>query len=213
MAKVARAKSRSRWLQEHFKDPYVQRAQQEGYRSRAVYKLKEIQSRDQLIKPGMTVIELGAAPGGWSQYLNQLVGKNGIVIALDILPMEILPGVIVIQGDFREQQVLDQLLVTLGERKADLVISDMAPNISGIKAVDQPRSMYLAELTLDFAGQCLKTDGDLLLKVFQGEGFDALRRELQACFAKVFSRKPRSSRPRSPEIYLLAKNYRPTGKV
>lgn len=213
MAKVARAKSRSRWLQDHLKDPYVQLAQQEGYRSRAVYKLKEMQARDRFIKPGMTVIELGAAPGGWSQYLSQVVGKNGTVIATDILPMESLPGIVFIQGDFRDQQVLNHVLATLGERKADLVISDMAPNISGIKAVDQPRSMYLAELTFDLARHCLVTEGNLLLKVFQGEGFDTLRRELQVNFAKVFSRKPRSSRPRSPEIYLLAKNYQPTGKV
>jgi 23S rRNA (uridine2552-2'-O)-methyltransferase len=205
---MARSKSSSRWLREHFKDEYVKRAQQAGYRSRAVFKLKEIQEKDRLLHPGMTVVDLGAAPGGWAQFVAEMVGQQGTVIAVDILPMAPLKGVEFIQGDFREQEVLDQLLTALADRPVDLVISDMAPNSSGIKAVDQPSGMYLAELTLDFARQCLKPQGSLLMKVFQGEGFDALVKELRGEFASVVSRKPKSSRARSPEIYLLARNYR-----
>jgi 23S rRNA (uridine2552-2'-O)-methyltransferase len=208
MLKMARTKTSSRWLREHFADEFVKRAQQEGYRSRAVYKLKEIQEKDRLIKSGMTIIDLGAAPGGWSQFAAQVVGERGKVIALDILPLVPLAGVGFIQGDFREQAVLDQLLAMLAGVKVDLVISDMAPNTSGVKVVDQARGMYLAELVLDFAKQCLKSGGDLLIKVFQGEGFDALLKELRISFAVVASRKPKSSRSRSPELYLLARNYR-----
>lgn len=213
MPKVAQKNNRSRWLQAHRSDPYVKSAKYEGYRSRAVYKLKEINDRDKLLKSSMTVIDLGAAPGGWSQLVSQIVGKNGTIIAIDVLPMEPVTGVTFIQGDFRDQSVLDQLLATLTGRAADLVISDMAPNISGIKAVDQTRSMYLAELTVDLASVSLKKGGNLLVKVFQGEGFDALRRDLQNRFATVVTRKPKSSRPQSSEIYLLAKNYRASSNI
>ncbi len=213
MLKVTRKKNRSRWLQEHLSDPFVKSAKYQGYRSRAVYKLKEINDRDHLIKPGMTVIDLGAAPGGWSQLISQIIGNDGMIIAVDILPMEPVTGVAFIQGDFRDQAVLDQLLAALTGRAADLVISDMAPNISGIKTVDQTRSLYLAELTVDLAKLSLKKGGNLLVKVFQGEGFDALRRELQNRFATVAVRKPKSSRPQSPEIYLLAKNYRASSNI
>lgn len=198
--------SSRRWLKEHFDDEYVKRSRQEGYRSRAVYKLKEIQEKDHLLRPGMTVIDLGAAPGGWSQVAAQLVGERGRVIALDILPMEPLPGVEVLEGDFREQEVLDALLATLGGQTVDLVISDMAPNISGMKAVDQPRAMYLAELAVDLARQVLKPGGDLLFKAFQGEGLDALTKDLRESFRQVLIRKPKASRARSREVYVLARN-------
>lgn len=206
---MARSRSSGRWLKEHFDDPYVKRAQEEGYRSRAVYKLKEIQERDRLIRPGMTVVDLGAAPGGWSQLAARLVGGRGGVIALDILPMDPLSGVDFIEGDFREEAVLERLKETLRGRAVDLVISDMAPNISGVRAVDQPRAMYLVELVVDFARQSLKPEGDLLVKVFQGEGFEPLLRQLRQDFVSVVSRKPASSRARSSELYLLARNYRP----
>lgn len=204
---MSRSKSSARWLREHFNDEYVRRAQQAGYRSRAIYKLKEIQEKDHVFRPGMTVVDLGAAPGGWSQFAVQMVGERGTVVALDILPMDALVGVEFVQGDFREQEVLDQLLNVLDGRPVDLVISDMAPTISGIKAVDQPRGIYLSELALDFARQVLKPGGHLLIKAFQGEGFDALLRELRTDFASAVSRKPRASRSRSSEIYLLARNY------
>lgn len=205
---MARSKSSARWLREHFTDEYVKRAQQDGYRSRAVYKLLEIHEKDRLLRPGLTVVDLGAAPGGWSQLAARWVGGQGRVIALDILPMESLPNVEFIVGDFRETAVLDQLLAALDGRPVDLVLSDMAPNTSGIKAVDQPSSLYLAELALDFARQCLKPGGDLLVKAFQGEGFDQFLKELRAAFATVAPRKPRASRARSAEQYLLARNYR-----
>lgn len=205
---MARGKSSARWLREHFTDEYVKRAQKEGYRSRAVYKLLEIHEKDRLLRPGLTVVDLGAAPGGWSQLAAQLVGGRGAVIALDLLPMEPLPGVGFIQGDFRETAVLERLLEMLNGRPVDLVISDMAPNTSGVKAVDQPRGMYLAELALDFARQCLRPGGDLLVKVFQGEGFDAFLKNLRAAFTTVAPRKPKASRARSAERYLLARNYR-----
>jgi len=204
---MSRSKSSARWLREHFTDEYVRLAREQGYRSRAVFKLVEIQDRDRIVKPGMTVIDLGAAPGSWSQFAVQQVGRQGKVIALDILPMEPLAAVEFIEGDFREQETLDRLLALLTGRPVDLVISDMAPNTSGIKAVDQPRGIYLAELALDLARQCLRPGGDLLLKAFQGEGFDNLLRELRRSFATVSSRKPKASRPRSPEAYLLARNY------
>ena len=205
---MARSKSSARWLREHFTDEYVKRAQEEGYRSRAAYKLLEIQEKDRLLRPGLTVVDLGAAPGGWSQLAARLVGGQGAVIALDVLPMEPLAGVEFIQGDFRETEVLERLMAMLNGRPVDLVISDMAPNTSGIKAVDQPRGMYLAELALDFAGQCLRSGGDLLVKVFQGEGFDPFLKSLRAGFATVAPRKPKASRARSAERYLLARNYR-----
>lgn len=205
---MARTKSSRRWLREHFQDPYVQRAQQEGYRSRAVYKLLEIQERDGLIRPGMTVVDLGAAPGGWSQVARALVGPKGRVVATDILDMAPLEGVEFLQGDFREQAVLERLLALLGEARADLVISDMAPNMSGINAVDQPAAMYLAELALDLARTILRPGGGFLVKLFQGEGSDAFLAELRRSFAGVTIRKPKASRPRSREVYVLARNYR-----
>lgn len=205
---MARSKSSARWLREHFTDEYVKRAQQEGYRSRAVYKLLEIHEKDRLFRPGLTVVDLGAAPGGWSQLAARLVGGQGQVIALDILPIEPLPGVECITGDFREAAVLDQLLATLDGRSVDVALSDMAPNTSGVKAVDQPAVMYLAELALDFVQQRLRPGGDFLVKVFQGEGFDAYLKALRAAFTTVTPRKPRASRARSAEQYLLARNYR-----
>ena len=205
---MARSKSSARWLREHFTDEYVKRAQQDGYRSRAVYKLLEIHEKDRLLRPGLAVVDLGAAPGGWSQLATRLVGGQGRVMALDILPMESLPSVEFIEGDFRETAVLDQLLAALDGRPVDLVLSDMAPNTSGIKAVDQPSSLYLAELALDFARQCLKPGGDFLVKAFQGEGFDRFLKELRVAFATTAPRKPRASRARSAEQYLLARNYR-----
>ena len=205
---MTRSKSSARWLREHFTDEYVKRAQQEGYRSRAAYKLLEIHEKDHLLRPGLTVVDLGAAPGGWSQLAARLVGGQGAVIALDILPMEPLPGVTFIAGDFREAAMLEQLLNALNGRPVDLVISDLAPNTSGVKAVDQPRGMYLAELALDFARRALRPGGDFLTKAFQGEGFDAFLRELRGAFATVAIRKPRASRARSAEQYLLARNYR-----
>lgn len=204
---MSRSKSSTRWLKEHFDDEYVRRAQQEGRRSRAIYKLIEIQQKDQLLKPGMTVIDLGAAPGGWSEYAAQQVGAKGRVIALDILAMEPVPGVHFIHGDFREETVLQGLLEVIGTDKADLVLSDMAPNISGMGAVDIPRAYYLAELALDLAQQVLKPGGGLLVKLFQGEGFDAYQRNLKQGFKKVVMRKPKASRARSREIYALATGY------
>ncbi|MDP1707576.1 MAG: 23S rRNA (uridine(2552)-2'-O)-methyltransferase RlmE [Gammaproteobacteria bacterium] len=204
---MARTKSSGRWLKEHFTDPYVKQAQQAGYRSRAVYKLLEINARDRLLHPGMTVVDLGAAPGGWSQVVTGVIGSQGRVIALDILPMEPLPGVTFIQGDFTEQSALDSLLEALHEEPAGLVMSDMSPNISGLRSVDQPRAIYLAELALELARKVLAPGGDLLMKVFQGEGFDALRKQLLGSFKQVHVRKPAASRPRSREVYLLARNY------
>lgn len=202
---MARTKSSRRWLKEHFDDPYVKRAQQEGLRSRAVYKLMELQQRDRLLRPGATVVDLGAAPGGWSEYARQCVGSAGSVWALDILPMEPIEGVEFIQGDFREAEIAAQLGAAIGERKIDLVMSDMAPNISGVSVVDQSRAMYLCELALDLARQYLAHEGDLVLKAFQGEGFDAFAKLLRADFGKVLFRKPKASRPRSREVYVLAR--------
>lgn len=204
---VAKSKSSRRWLKEHENDPFVQRARQAGYRSRAVYKFLEINDKDRLVKPGMTVVDLGAAPGGWSQVVAGMVGPKGRVIAMDILPMEPLANVAFLQGDFREQEVLDQLLAMIGDHGVDLVISDMAPNVSGMEAVDQPRAMYLAELALDMARQVLNPGGDVLVKVFQGVGFDEYLRDMRACFATVITRKPKASRPRSKEVYLLARGF------
>ena len=192
-------------MKEHFDDEFVKRAQREGYRSRAVFKLEEIQRKDHILKPGMSVVDLGAAPGGWSQYALGLVGRKGRVVAMDILPMEPLPGVAFVQGDFREETVLEVLLNRLNGREIDLVMSDIAPNITGVDAVDQPRAMYLAELAVDFADRVLRPGGDLLVKLFQGEGFDPLLRDLRARYDKVVMRKPRASRPRSREVYVLAK--------
>jgi len=195
-------------MQEHFEDKYVKAAQAQGYRSRAVFKLKEIQDKDQLIKPGMNIIDLGAAPGGWSQYARQLMGKKNKLIALDILPMEPLGDVDFIQGDFREQAVLDQLHATLQGAPVSLVMSDMAPNMSGNKGVDQPCAIYLGELALDTAKAVLSKDGSFLVKLFHGEGFEAFHHEVQRYFAKVVIRKPKASRPRSNEVYILAKGFK-----
>lgn len=213
---MARSKSSQRWLKEHFSDPFWQQAQKEGYRSRAVYKLKEMDEKERLLKPGMAVVDLGAAPGGWSQWAAQRVGRKGMVIGLDLLPIHPMEGCHFLQGDFREQEVLDALLATLEERQVDIVMSDMAPNTSGVKAVDIPRSLYLSELALDFAHQVLKPDGDLLIKVFQGEGFDAFLKEVRLHFTRVQLKKPQASRGRSVEVYVLARGYRgnttePTG--
>ena len=202
-----RSKSSRRWLDEHFDDAYVKKAQKHGYRSRAAFKLLELQNKDRFIKPGETIVDLGAAPGGWSQVAAELAGNTGRVIALDILPIEPITGVECLQGDFTEQKVFDQLLATIGSNKAGLVLSDMAPNISGIKAVDQPKSIYLAELAVDLAQKVLVNQGDLLIKVFQGEGFDELLRQIRALFNKVIIRKPQASRSRSREVYILARGY------
>ena len=205
---MARSKTSQRWLREHFDDEYVKRAQQEGYRSRAVYKLQEIQQRDRLLRPGMTVVDLGAAPGGWTQYAADVVGKSGRVVASDILAMEPIPEVTILEGDFREPAVLEQLLEIIGEGGADLVMSDMAPNMSGVDAVDQPRGMYLAELAADLARTVLKPGGDFLVKLFQGTEFDDYVRALRGEYDKVSIRKPKASRPRSREVYAVARGLK-----
>ena len=202
---MARTKSSRRWLKEHFDDEFVKRAQREGFRSRAVYKLDEIQQRDRIIRPGMTIVDLGAAPGGWSQYALGLIGRKGRIVAMDILPLDPLPGVEFVQGDFRDEAVLEQLLQTVQGQPIDLVMSDIAPNITGVDAVDQPRAMYLAELATDFADKVLRPGGDLLVKLFQGEGFDDLVRDLSSRYDKVVIRKPKASRSRSREVYALAR--------
>jgi len=204
---MAKSKSSKGWLKEHFDDEYVRRSQQDGYRSRAIYKLIEIDKKDRLIKPGMTIIDLGAAPGGWSEYCVKKLGKNGTVVALDILPMEPIEDVTIIQGDFREDAVFEKLMAVMNNERADLVISDMAPNISGMESVDMPRAYYLCELALDFARQVLKPGGGLLVKLFQGEGFEAYNKELKASFSRVVMRKPKASRARSREIYALATGF------
>ncbi|MDR5893911.1 23S rRNA (uridine(2552)-2'-O)-methyltransferase RlmE [Halomonas mongoliensis] len=196
------------WLKEHFDDQYVQRSWQDGYRSRASYKLLELDDKDRLFKPGMTVIDLGAAPGGWSQVAAEKVGSEGVVIASDILEMDALAGVDFIQGDFTEESVLEAILAALGERPVDLVMSDMAPNMSGMAAIDQPQAMYLVELALDLAGQTLRPGGTFLAKVFQGEGFDEYLKTLRERFTRVVTRKPEASRARSREVYLLAQGFR-----
>jgi 23S rRNA (uridine2552-2'-O)-methyltransferase len=205
---MARSKSSNRWMQEHFDDEYVKMAQVQGYRSRAVFKLKEINEKDNLIKNGMNIVDLGAAPGGWSQLARQLMGKNGQLIALDILPIEPLEGVTTILGDFREESVLNALYVQLAGAPIHLIMSDMAPNMSGNKATDQARSIYLGELALDMAKTVLAKQGTFLVKLFQGEGFEAFHKEVQAAFTQVIIRKPKASRPRSNEVYILAKGYR-----
>jgi 23S rRNA (uridine2552-2'-O)-methyltransferase len=202
---MARSKSSKRWLQEHFSDTYVKKAQKEGYRSRAAYKLLEIQQKDRIFKRGMTVIDLGAAPGSWSEIIVKLVGNEGKVIALDILAMQPITGVEFIQGDFTTTEVKEKLLQLLAGAKVDAVISDMAPNTSGIDAVDQPRAMNLTELAVDFAKKVLKPGGIFLTKTFQGEGFDELLRDLRKNFTSVKIRKPEASRARSKELYLLAR--------
>jgi 23S rRNA (uridine2552-2'-O)-methyltransferase len=201
-----RSKSSARWLAEHASDEFVKRARAEGWRSRAVFKLAEIQRTERLLKPGMRCVDLGAAPGGWSQYAARIVGA-GRVVATDLLPMDAIPGVEFVQGDFREDQVLEQVLASVGSAKIDLVLSDMAPNMAGIDAVDQPRSMYLAELALEFADRVLAPGGDALIKLFQGDGFDEIIREARRRYGRVVTKKPKASRSRSPEIYLLARQF------
>jgi len=205
---MARRSSSQRWLAEHFSDVYVQLAQSQGYRSRAVFKLEEIHTRDRLFKPGMTVVDLGAAPGGWSQFAAERVGKNGRIIALDLLPVEAIPGVTFIQGDFQDAEVLEQLLGALSGQSADLVLSDMAPNMSGTRIVDQSRAIYLAELALDTARQILKPGGHFVAKLFHGAGFDEFQREARCSFASLSNRKPKASRDRSREVYLVAKSFK-----
>lgn len=205
---MSRSKSSKRWLKEHFDDPYVKLAQKEGYRSRAVYKLLEIQERDKVLSSGMVVVDLGAAPGGWSEAAKRIVGPKGKVFALDILPMDPIPGVEFLQGDFTEAEVLEKLLQLIDKRGVDLVTSDISPNISGVRDVDQSRAMYLAELALDFAQQVLKKGGSFLVKLFQGEGFDPFLKSVRQSFTQIIIRKPKASRPRSKEVYLLAKGFK-----
>jgi 23S rRNA (uridine2552-2'-O)-methyltransferase len=205
---VQRSKSSANWLREHFNDPFVKQAQKDGYRSRASYKLLEIQEKDRLIRPGMSVIDLGAAPGGWSQVTSRLIGGQGRLIASDILEMDSIPDVTFIQGDFTQDEVLQQILQAVGDSHVDLVISDMAPNMSGTPAVDMPRAMFLCELALDLATRVLKPGGDFLIKIFQGEGFDMYLKDVRSKFDKVQMRKPSSSRDRSREQYLLGKGFK-----
>ncbi len=204
---MTRRKTSRRWLSEHRADQYVQRATREGGRSRAIFKLEQIDARDGLLKPGMTVIDLGSAPGGWSQYAARRVGPTGTVIALDLLPMEPIAGVVFLQGDFREPSSLDRLTATLSGRRADLVMSDMAPNLSGVKSSDQARAMALLESALEFARGSLQSGGAFLVKMFHGRGSEEYVRELRRSFAKVLIRKPDASRARSAEVYVLARNY------
>ncbi|MEH6581110.1 MAG: 23S rRNA (uridine(2552)-2'-O)-methyltransferase RlmE [Halioglobus sp.] len=205
---MAKKKSSSKaWLREHRDDVYVQQAIREGYRSRACYKLLELQDKDRLIRPGMTVLDLGSAPGGWSQVAVELVGHNGCVIASDILPMDSLAGVEFVKGDFTEDSVFEEILSAINGKPVDLVVSDMAPNLSGMTAMDQPRAMYLVELALDMACNVLTPGGGFVAKVFQGEGFDGLFQQTRGAFSKVITRKPKASRPRSREVYLVATGF------
>ncbi|MGR3896335.1 MULTISPECIES: 23S rRNA (uridine(2552)-2'-O)-methyltransferase RlmE [Pseudomonas] len=205
---MARSKTSLGWLKEHFNDPYVKKAQKDGYRSRASYKLLEIQEKYRLIRPGMSVIDLGAAPGGWSQVTSRLIGGQGRLIASDILEMDSIPDVTFIQGDFTQDQVLAQILEAVGNSHVDLVISDMAPNMSGTPAVDMPKAMFLCELALDLATRVLKPGGDFLIKIFQGEGFDVYLKDARKKFDKVQMLKPDSSRDRSREQYMLGRGYK-----
>jgi 23S rRNA (uridine2552-2'-O)-methyltransferase len=204
---MARTKSSGAWLQEHVNDPYVKQAQRDGYRSRSSYKLIQLNERDRLIRPGMLIVDLGSAPGGWSQVATRLAGEQARVVATDILPMDPLKNVDFIQGDFTEEAVLNQVLERLGGRKPHLVICDIAPNISGVDSADQASSMYLVELALDFVRQALEPKGDFVVKVFQGAGADAYIKDVRTSFDKVFIRKPAASRPRSREVYLVAKGF------
>ena len=202
-----RTKSSARWLAEHASDEFVKRAQREGWRSRSVYKLAEIQERERLLKAGIRCVDLGAAPGGWSQYAARIVGASGRIVATDILPMDAIPGVDFVLGDFREEVILKEVLGAIGAAKVDLVLSDMAPNMAGIDAVDQPRSVYLAELALEFADRVLAPGGDLLVKLFQGAGFEEIISNARGRYGRVVTKKPKASRSRSPEIYLLARQF------
>ncbi len=205
--KSSRSKTSKSWLHEHFNDQYVQRSQKDGYRSRASYKLLELIEKDRLIKPGMTVVDLGSAPGGWAQVAAQKVGGKGKVIASDILPMDSIADVTFIQGDFTEADVFEELLSALGPDKAGLVMSDMAPNMSGMPDVDQPRAMYLVELALDMACNTLQSKGNFVAKVFQGEGFDDFLENARQSFQTVVTRKPDASRARSREVYVIGKSF------
>jgi 23S rRNA (uridine2552-2'-O)-methyltransferase len=203
-----RSKSSDRWLREHFADPFVKRAQAEGWRSRAVFKLQQIDQRERLLKPGMVVLDLGAAPGAWSQYVRRRLGPSGRVVATDLLPMEPLPGVEFLQGDFRENEVVQELKRILGGAGVDLLLSDMAPNLSGMDAIDAPRGLYLAELALDLAREVLKPGATALIKLLQGAGFAELVSSARTRFGRVRCLKPEASRARSPETYLLASGMR-----
>ena len=203
-----RSKSSQRWLQRQASDPFVRRSKEDGYRSRAAYKLLELDRKDRLLRPGLTVVDLGAAPGGWSQVAARGVGPRGRVLALDLLDMPPVDGVDIITGDFDDEVVLARALAWLGDQPADLVLSDMAPNVSGMRAVDQPRSMLLVELAIDFAERTLKPGGDLVVKAFQGAGFDEALRQLRGRFDKVACRKPEASRSQSRETYFVAKGLR-----
>ena len=202
-----RTKSSRRWLQEHERDIYVKRAREEGYRSRAVFKLEEIQRADRILRPGMTIVDLGAAPGGWSQFAMKALQGKGRIVALDLLPMDDVAGVEFIQGDFSNEAVLGALTAKLGDERVDLVMSDMAPNMSGIADVDHDRSMYLVELALDFSKQTLTPGGAFLVKVFQGRDFQQFMKQLRGSFRAVKARKPSASRQRSAELYLLARDF------
>ena len=203
-----RSKSSDRWLREHFSDPFVKRAQAEGWRSRAVFKLQQIDQRERLLKPGMLVLDLGAAPGAWSQYARRRLGPSGRVVASDLLPMEPLAGVEFVQGDFREDGVAQELKRILGGAGVDLLLSDMAPNLSGMDAIDAPRGLYLAELALDLVREVLKPGATALIKLLQGAGFEELVASARTGFGRVRCLKPEASRARSPETYLLASGMR-----
>jgi 23S rRNA (uridine2552-2'-O)-methyltransferase len=205
---MSRSKSSSRWLQEHHQDEYVLKARAQGYRSRAVFKLAEIQQKDHVLKPGQLVLDLGAAPGGWSEYASTIIGDQGEIIALDLLPLEPIAGVTFLQGDFNEQETLDQLLALIGDRRCDLVLSDMAPNLSGMESVDQPRSIYLAELAFDLAENFLNSTGVFVVKLFQGAGSEELISSFRRRFRSVKLRKPDASRSRSSEIYAICDGLR-----
>lgn len=209
MSKKKHSASSTRWLNEHFEDEYVKKAQKLGLRSRAVFKIEEINNKDKLIKPGMKVVDLGAAPGGWSEYAVKAVGDNGQVVACDILPMDPIPGVDFLQGDFREEAVLDALLTRIDGQNIDVVMSDMAANFTGNDSADSARSMYLVELALDMCHQVLKPNGAFVVKVFQGEGFDQFMKDVRNVFKVVKTRKPESSRARSREVYLVATGFNP----
>jgi len=205
---MARSKTSAGWLKEHVDDQYVQMAQQDGYRTRASYKLLELDEKDKLLQPGATVLDLGSAPGGWSQVVAQRLDGNGVVIASDILPMDNIADVTFIQGDFTEESVFDEIMAAIDDRPVDLVISDMAPNMSGMSSIDQPGAMYLVELALDMARQTLKPGGNFVAKVFQGEGFDEYLADVRQSFSKVLIRKPKASRARSREVYIVGKGFR-----
>jgi 23S rRNA (uridine2552-2'-O)-methyltransferase len=205
---MSKRPSSKRWLRRQDSDIYVKRARAEGWRSRAVFKLIEIQERDRLLRPGGRVLDLGSAPGAWSQYAARLVGPDGLVVGVDLLPLDPIAGVEVIQGDFRDEQIYEQVVRRVGERGLDLVMSDMAPNISGTRAVDQPRGMYLAELSLDISGRILRPGGAFVSKLFHGEGFDEFVRTTRGAFDSVKVRKPKASRAQSRETYLVATGFR-----